>query len=225
MWNSSIGIKLIVAITGALLLLFVVGHLVGNLQVFLGQDVFNNYAVKLRAFPAFLMVFRVGIGAVALLHIVMTLRLALLNKRARPVAYRAKEPVEATLSSRTMVISGLLLLAFVTYHLAHFTWQVTNPQYQHLMDSQGRHDVYTMVILGFKNFLISGSYIVAMVLLGFHLTHGIASVFQTLGWATPRNKHVIERAARIVTVLLIAGYISIPIMILLGVVKSPAGGM
>lgn len=225
MWNSSIGIKILVAASGVLLLLFVVGHLAGNLQIFLGQDVFNDYAVKLRAFPAALLLFRAGIAVVALVHIVATLRLAILNKRARPVAYRAKESVAASLGSRTMVLSGLLLLAFVVYHLAHFTWQVTNPQYQVLVDGQGRHDVYTMVILGFRNYLIAGSYIVAMILLGFHLSHGIASVFQTLGWLTPNNKAVIERVARLVTVILVAGYISIPLLILLGVVRPLSGGI
>jgi succinate dehydrogenase / fumarate reductase cytochrome b subunit len=225
MWNSSIGIKLIVAVTGGLLLLFVIGHMVGNLQIFLGQDALNTYAEKLRAFPALLWVVRLGLLAVAAVHVTLTIYLALQNNQARPTAYRRKEAIKATLSSRSTVVSGLVILAFVLYHLMHFTWRVTNPEYAALTDMHGRFDVYSMVILSFRNVFVSGAYIIAMILLGYHLSHGIASVFQTIGWNTPRTRPFFERLAFVVATIVVAGTISIPVSILLGLVKLPGGGM
>jgi succinate dehydrogenase / fumarate reductase, cytochrome b subunit len=225
MWNSSIGIKVIVAVTGCLLLLFVLGHLIGNLQIFLGQDALNIYGEKLRAIPPILCAVRIGLLAVFLVHVVFTIRLALLNRQARPVAYAKKTAIKATLSSRTMVVTGLMTLAFVLYHLMHFTFRVTNPAYQTLVDAHGRFDVYSMVILGFQNVFISVAYIVAMFLLGYHLNHGIASLFQTIGWNTPRTQHIYERLAFILAAFIVIGNIAIPISILIGWVTLPGGGM
>lgn len=225
MWNSSIGIKVIVAITGGLLLLFVIGHLIGNLQVFLGPDALNEYGEKLRAIPALLWAVRIGLLAVFLVHVIFTIRLALLNRQARPVAYAKKTAIKATLSSRTMVVTGLMTLAFILYHLMHFTFRVTNPQYQNLVDTHGRFDVYSMVIMGFQNVFISIAYIVAMLLLGYHLSHGIASIFQTIGWNNPRTQPFFERLAFVIAAFIVIGNISIPISILLGWVGLPGGGM
>lgn len=219
MWNSTVSLKIIVALTGVILLLFVVGHMIGNLQVFLGPEVFNAYGEKLRMFPALLWVVRAVIALTAILHIVVTIRLTLLNNAARPIDYAQKRAVRATLASRTMVYSGLMLLAFVVYHLAHYTWKITNPQYQTMLDAGGHPDIHAMVVAGFSNPLISVSYVVAMILLGFHLSHGIASVFQTAGWASTRTLPKIEKAATVITIILVLGYISIPISILLGVVR------
>lgn len=219
MWNSTVSLKIIVALTGVILLLFVVGHMIGNLQVFLGAEVFNAYGEKLRMFPALLWLVRAVIALTAILHIVVTIRLTLLNNAARPIDYAQKRAVRATLASRTMVYSGLMLLAFVVYHLAHYTWKITNPQYQTMLDAGGHPDIHAMVVAGFSNPLISVSYVVAMILLGFHLSHGIASVFQTAGWASTRTLPKIEKAATVITVILVLGYISIPISILLGVVR------
>lgn len=219
MWNSTIGLKIIVAVTGVVLLLFVIGHMIGNLQVFLGPEVFNAYGEKLRMFPALLWVVRGVIALFAIVHVLATLRLTLLNNAARPIGYEQKRAVRATLASRTMIYSGLMLLAFVIYHLAHYTWKITNPQYQTLLDAGGHPNIHAMVVAGFSNPLITVVYVVAMVLLGFHLSHGIASVFQTVGWASTRTLPVFERVATIIAVLLVLGYVSIPISILLGVVR------
>lgn len=219
MWNSSIGLKFIVAVTGAILVLFVVGHMVGNLQVFLGPEVFNAYGEKLRAIPVLLWVVRAVVAASAILHVTVTIMLALGNNAARPVGYDKKQSVKASLASRTMVWGGLLLAAFVIYHLAHYTWRLTNPEYQTLVDAHGRHDIYAMVVAGFQNALVSVSYIVAMILLGYHLSHGIASMFQTVGWATTKTLPRFERAAMVIAIVLVVGYISIPISILTGLVR------
>jgi succinate dehydrogenase / fumarate reductase cytochrome b subunit len=191
----------------------------GNLQVFLGREVFNAYGEKLRAFPALLWVARVVIALAAILHVVATIRLTLLNNAARPIAYAKKASVKATLGSRTMVLSGLMVLAFVVYHLAHFTWRITNPQYQTMLDAHKNPDIYAMVIAGFTNPLIAISYVAAIVLLGFHLSHGISSIFQTAGLATTHSLPKYERAALVITVIVIGGYVSIPLSILLGVVR------
>jgi succinate dehydrogenase / fumarate reductase cytochrome b subunit len=219
MWNSTISLKLIVAISGAVLLLFVIGHMVGNLQVFLGPEVFNAYGEKLRMFPALLWVVRAAIACFALIHIITTIRLTLLNNAARPVDYSKKRSIKASFTSRTMVISGLMLLAFVVYHLAHYTWKITNPQYQTLLDAHNKPDIYAMVIAGFSNPLIAVAYVIAMILLGFHLSHGIFSIFQTAGLMTTNSVHKIERAALSITIILVAGYVSIPLSILLGIVR------
>lgn len=219
MWNSTISLKLVVAISGAVLLLFVIGHMVGNLQVFLGPEVFNAYGEKLRMFPALLWVVRAAIACFALVHIIATLRLTLLNNAARPIDYAKKRSIKASFSSRTMVLSGLMLLAFVIYHLAHYTWKVTNPQYQTLLDAHNKPDIYAMVIAGFSNPLIAIAYSIAMILLGFHLLHGIASIFQTAGLATTHTLPKYERAALVIAILLVAGYVSIPLSILLGIIR------
>ncbi|GAB4323014.1 MAG: hypothetical protein Kow0074_14900 [Candidatus Zixiibacteriota bacterium] len=225
MWNSSIGIKIIVAVTGGLLLLFVIGHLIGNLQVYLGPDALNTYGEKLRAIPALLWAVRLGLLAVFSVHVIFTIRLALLNRQARPVAYTKKTAIKATLSSRTMVVTGLMTLAFILYHLMHFTFRVTNPAYQTLVDAHGRFDIYSMVIMGFQNEFISIAYIVAMILLGFHLNHGIASFFQTIGWNNPRTQTLFERLAFVIAAFIVIGNISIPISIMLGWIGLPGGGM
>lgn len=219
MWNSTISLKLVVAVSGAVLLLFVIGHMVGNLQVFLGPEVFNAYGEKLRMFPALLWVVRAAIACFALVHIIATLRLTLLNNAARPIDYAKKRSIKASFSSRTMVLSGLMLLAFVIYHLAHYTWKVTNPQYQTMLDAHNKPDIYAMVIAGFSNPLIAIAYSIAMILLGFHLSHGIASIFQTAGLATTHTLPKYERAALVIAILLVAGYVSIPLSILLGIIR------
>ncbi|MBI3871553.1 MAG: succinate dehydrogenase cytochrome b subunit [candidate division Zixibacteria bacterium] len=224
-WRSSLGLKLLVAITGVVLFLFVIGHLLGNLQIFRGPAALNSYSEKLRALPILLWGARLGILVCAILHVFATLSLALLNRRARPIPYSRRTPVQATVSSRTMVYSGLLVLAYVGYHLAQFTWKITNPAISHLLNGQGKPDVYAMVVLSFRNRLVSGSYIIAMIVLGFHLNHGLASIFQTVGWMTPRNKRVIERIAFWSALIIVAGYIAIPLSVLLGLVPTVRGGM
>ncbi len=225
MWRSSIGIKLIVAVTGGILLLFVFGHMVGNLQIFLGQDALNTYAERLRIIPELLYAVRLGLLVTAVVHVVLTIYLALQNNQARPIAYERKEVIKATLSSRTTVFTGLVILAFVLYHLMHFTWRVTNPEYSLLKDSLGRFDVYSMVILSFQNVFVTAAYVVAMLLLGYHLSHGIGSLCQTLGWNTPKTRPFFERLSVTVATIIVVGNISIPVSILLGLVKLPGGGM
>ena len=218
--RSSVGRKLIVAVSGVILILFVIGHLLGNLQIFLGPDWINGYAEHLRALGPLLWIIRAFLLFTVLVHIYYTIRLAVENRRARPSRYRRKEIVKATLASRTMVMSGVILLAFIIFHLLHFTLRTTDPRFATLaMDPLGHYDVYSMMVLGFLSPLVSGFYILAMFLLAFHLSHGSSSFFQSLGLTNQKLTPRLALAGRIFAWLLFFGYSSIPIAVLLGWVR------
>lgn len=149
--RSSIGRKFIVAITGVILIAFIIGHLLGNLQIFLGPDWINSYAEHLRELGPLLWIVRGILLITVILHIYYTIRLAIDNRRARPDRYVEKDCVKATYASRSMAISGLVVLAFVLYHLAHFTVRVTDPRFALLKaDPLNRYDVYSMMVFGFQ---------------------------------------------------------------------------
>ena len=213
---------MIVAVTGVVLIAFVVGHLLGNLQIFLGADWVNSYAEHLRELGPFLWVIRVFLLVNVVLHIFYTISLALENRRARPVGYEEKEHVKATFASRHMVLSGLVVLAFIIYHIAHFTVRVTDPRFLLLkVDPLNRYDVYSMMVYGFQNIFVSSFYIVGMFLLALHLSHGTSSFFQSLGLNDKRMAPRLATAGRIFAWLIFVGYISIPIAVLLHLV-TPA---
>jgi succinate dehydrogenase / fumarate reductase, cytochrome b subunit len=220
---SSIGAKVVMALTGVVLVGFLAGHMIGNMQVFGGQDPLNAYAAFLHSKPALVWAVRSVVILSALLHIFSSLRLSWLNNAARPQAYKVKRPIVSTLSSRNMLISGLVILAFVVYHLLQLTWRVTNPVYNQLVDPQGRPDVFSMVILSFRNPLIAGAYIVALVLLGLHLWHAIASMFQSLGLTAPKYEALINGVGLTVAAIIVIGNVTMPVAILLGWVAPAAG--
>ena len=217
--RASIGRKYIVAITGVILIGFIIGHLLGNLQIFIGPDAVNQYAVSLRNLGPLLWAVRVFLLIAVVLHIYFTIRLAIDNRAARPQAYARKDHVKATFASRTMALSGLLVLAFILYHLAHFTFLVVNPQYAELHDAQGRHDVFSMMVYGFQNPIVSTFYVIAMFLLTLHLTHGTSSFFQSLGLNDKTLTPKLAWGGRVFAWLIFAGYTSIPVAVLLGLVK------
>jgi succinate dehydrogenase / fumarate reductase cytochrome b subunit len=219
--KSSIGAKILMALTGLMLFGFVLVHMLGNLQVYLGQDAYNAYAAFLKSTPELLWPARLGLIGAVLLHIVSGLRLAVINNAARPHAYAQKHFTRATLTSRTMVYTGCLLLAFVVYHLLHFTLGVTNPEHFHLLDGKGRHDVYSMFILGFQNIYVAGSYIVAMLFLGLHLEHGVSSLFQSLGLNHPRYDALLAKVGPGFAVLVVLGNISMPLAVQMGWLTLP----
>jgi succinate dehydrogenase / fumarate reductase cytochrome b subunit len=223
--RSSIGSKILMALTGAVLLLWITGHMVGNLQIYAGQNTLNSYAEKLRSLAAILYVVRAVMLAVILTHIITSGMLWWQNRKARSLPYAHSDTVQATIGSRTMIYSGLLVFVFVIYHLMHFTWGTIHPEYAHLADPKGRPDVYSMVILGYQNLLISGSYILAMLCLWFHLSHGFSSLFQTLGLTSAKYRPLIERAGPVFATIIVAVNISIPLTILLGIVKPAVGGL
>lgn len=220
---STIGSKFLVAITGVLLIGFLIAHLAGNLLIYRGADAINQYARALKDLGPLLWVMRIGLLTIFVIHIGLALRLKRRNAAARPEKYRFENTVQATLASRTMVLTGLLILAFVIYHIAHYTLGLIQTRdgvnFLNLKDSLGRHDVYSMVIAGFSNVWVTASYIVAQIVLGFHLSHGTSSMFQTLGWNSPRFGSLIEKSAIIFTIALVAGNISIPLAVFTGIVK------
>lgn len=223
---SSIGKKTVVAVTGALLVLFLVGHLLGNFTLYIGQDAINTYAQKLQSLGPLLWVIRAGLLAVFLGHILFTVLLIIDNhKAAGPKKYAVKNPMGSTIFVRTMKYTGLIVFAFVVFHLAHFTLGWVQPEAhtlrQILPDGTDRLDVYSIVILGFQNIPISIFYIVALTLLTFHLSHGIASLFQTLGLNNKKLRPLFQQGGALIAWLLWAGYVSIPLSVMLGLVKLP----
>lgn len=221
MWlRSSIGKKAVMAVTGLILFGFVIGHLAGNLLIFRGPNALNAYALKLQHLGPFLWVVRAGLLATVIIHIWLAIVLSRENWIARPIRYAVSRSAETTLAARTMMVSGLLLTAFIVYHLLHFTFRVTHPAISHYVDASGRHDVFTMVVLSFQNPALVVGYIVGMGLLCAHLHHGVASWLQSLGLNNERLLPVIDRLGRLAAWLMFLGYSSIPIAIVTGFIKA-----
>lgn len=205
------------AFTGLGLSGFLAAHLAGNLLVFKGQDAMNAYAVGLREIPMQgLWVLRIGLIAIFVLHVVTAFKLASQNRAARPEAYVFQNTIKATFRSRTMVQTGLLILAYVIYHLAHFTFHTIHVEPK--IDALGRPDVYTMVVESFQQPVIAITYIVAMIILGMHVSHGLSSVFQTFGFNNSKYNGFMHSVGPVLGTLLSLGFISIPVGIWLGIV-------
>lgn len=222
--SSSIGTKAIMAATGLLILLFVIAHLLGNLQFYLGPEPINRYAAFLKSVPEILWFTRIGLIVVFAVHIYSAVSLTLRNRAARPDRYAVRRPQEADLPARTLLLSGGLVLAFVLYHLAHFTLGLTDPASFHHVDELGRHDVYRMMVLGFRQPMVTGLYLAAMLFLGFHLWHAIGNLFQTLGWSTPRCRPALAQGGKVLALAIVILNASIPLSVLLGIVKLTTGG-
>jgi succinate dehydrogenase cytochrome b subunit len=219
-YRSSIGRKMIVALTGVILTFFVVGHLLGNLQIFLGPRWVNDYAQHLRDLGPLLWLMRIVLLVSVLLHIYFTILLAIENRRARPLAYVRKENVKASFASRHMVVSGLVVLAFVVFHLLHFTGRKFDPHFPLLKnDPLNHYDVYSMMVYGFQNVYVSAFYIIGLFLLTLHLTHGASSFFQSLGLNDKKLTPQLAFGARIFAWLLFIGYTAIPVAVLLGLIQ------
>ena len=211
-YNSTIGKKAAMAVSGLVLFLFVVGHLIGNLQIYEGPEKLNNYAVFLRSMPALLWSVRITLIVMVVLHIWSSVQLALRKFDARPTGYVQHKATQSSYASRTMYWSGPIILAFVIYHLLDFTFGTVNPDFQ-------EGNVYANVIASFQLIPVSAFYIIAMLLLCMHLYHGLWSMFQSLGFSHPRYTPVLKRAAAVVAILIAAGNISIPVSVLAGLVK------
>lgn len=219
LWQSSLGKKYVMAVTGLGLFGFVIIHMLGNLQVFLGPETINAYAAALKSNPLILWGARAGLLAIVSLHIVSALQLARINRQARPVSYATSKPVASTFANRTILISGLIILAFIVFHLSHYTIGLVDPGLLEFRDAQGRHDVYQMVITGFSNPLISVFYIVSMGLLLLHLSHGVSSLFQSLGLRSKKTFNFFDKLAKSAALILFIGNSAIPLAILAGAIK------
>ena len=212
------------AITGLVLVGFVIAHLIGNLQIFIGREALNRYGHFLQTTPELVWPARIGLLVMVALHIIAAISLTRENRAARPVPYAHYEIVAASYASRTMFMSGLIVLVFIIYHLLHFTVQVpqinfTGQDFRLLEDSKQRHDIYGMMVAGYRNPLVSGFYVLGIALLSLHLSHGISSLFQSLGLSNRVYMRFLEKLAKVVAVAIFIGYISIPAAVLMGVVK------
>ena len=221
-WASVIGKKVVMAVTGAVLFLFVIAHMVGNLKIFSGPVEINAYSRFLRevgwpelGYGQLLWIVRSVLVICVGLHVTAAFQLTLMNWRARPIGYTAKKDIEATWGSRTMRWGGSLLAIFIVFHLLHFTGGVVGfqpGQFEHLA-------VYQNVVAGFSVWPVALFYIVAMGALCLHLDHGIWSMFQTLGWATVQNTKRLRICSRIAAIVIFIGFISVPISVLAGWVR------
>lgn len=214
--TSSIGAKYIMAISGVILVGFVIGHMAGNLQMFMGWEKLNAYAAFLQSLGELLWVVRIVLLVAVVAHILSGLRLAWINTKARPVRYRKQKSMHTTLFARTMAISGSMLLAFIVAHLLQFTFGVANPSIYAQEDPMGRHDVYAMVVRSFQQPAISAVYIIAMALLGMHLSHGATSMFQSMGANNPKYNRCLSKVGPVLGWLLFLGNIAMPVAVLLG---------
>ncbi|MGH9661190.1 MAG: succinate dehydrogenase cytochrome b subunit [Bryobacteraceae bacterium] len=207
-YRAPIGKKAVMAVTGAILFGFVIGHLVGNLQIFLGPEKLDAYGRMLRSMPALLWTARLGLLAALVLHIVAAVELTALKRDARPVDYVKREAVDSTYASRTMMWSGPIVGAFVVYHLMHFTFGGAHPDFREL-------EVYRNVVTGFRSVPVVVAYVVAMAMLGMHLYHGAWSMFQSLGLA----RRGLRRFAAVSAWAISLGNISIPIAVVTGLIR------
>lgn len=218
-YRSAVGKKAIMALTGVALFGFVLIHMAGNLKLYMGAEAINHYGEWLREvgeplFPktGVLWIFRVGLVVLAALHITSATQLTLESRRARPTNYAERRRVKATYASRTMRWGGVIIALFVLYHLGHFTLGWVHPDFI-------AGDVYHNVVVGFSVPWVAGFYIVANLMLGFHLYHGLWSMFQSVGWHGERErKDWRQRFAQVFAVVITVGNVSFPVSVLTGIV-------
>jgi succinate dehydrogenase / fumarate reductase, cytochrome b subunit len=245
---SSLGKKYIMALTGFILVGFVIGHMLGNLQMFLHPDWINEYAYKLQHLPyGLLWVVRLVLLVTVVLHIVTAILLVLENRKARPQGYVDTRVLQASYASRTMRYSGFILFFFIVFHIAHFTSKNVHPEFAEMytsLEGVGTihgvydkllpaarlanptanpvvHDVYSMVAVGFspQYWYVSLFYIISMLLLCFHLRHGISSMFQSLGLRNAIWRKRLDNIALALAVIVFIGFASLPVAGLLGIIK------
>ncbi len=217
--KSSLGAKYVMAITGVGLFLFLVGHVAGNLLLFFGPEAMNNYAAGLRKLPyGLLWIARIGLVFTFGFHIAIAYYLTAGNRTARPVGYQNKKYMKASYASRTMPMTGTIVLFFLLYHLAHYTFRIVNNTGE-LVDSTGLDDVYSMVVQGFQQPIISLLYLTAMLVLGFHLQHGLSSLFQSLGLNHSKYNLLLRKGFPALGWIVVLAGASIPLAVLSGLIK------
>ena len=217
--QSSVGRKIIMAVTGFVLVAFVCVHLLGNSSVFIGADAINAYAQKLHSLGPFVWVFRLVMLAAFAIHIFFGIQLTLENKAATPEKNVQIKRLKTGFGAETMIVSGLVMLAFVIYHLLHFTVRVTNPEIYVPLGDHGMVDVYVMMVQGFSSALPVIIYVVGLFFLFLHVGHGIQSLFQTLGLSNDKSLPFMEIVSKLVGVVLLVGYVSIPMLVVFGLIK------
>ena len=219
LWHSTIGKKYVMAVTGLIWFGYLIVHLWGNLKIYAGPTFLNDYGGFLRTvgepffgYSQLLWVARIVLIPAFILHIWAAVQLTARDRASRPVGYSTRRNLESTIASRTMIFGGLFIMLFVIYHVLDFTFGSVNPNFED-------GNIYHNVIASFRVWPVALFYVLAMVAVGMHLFHGIWSTFQTLGWNTARSNRLIRNLATFFAVLLTLGNISIPLAVLIGVVK------
>jgi succinate dehydrogenase / fumarate reductase cytochrome b subunit len=217
-WSSSVGKKILMAVSGLILYGFVVVHMLGNLKVFQGREAFNHYAEGLRTFGApffgygqLLWILRIALIVSLLIHVFAVVQLTRQSKAARKHSYKKYDGLEFSYASRTMLWGGILILAYVVYHLLHLTFGTVHPNFI-------PGDAYNNFVVGFQDPLVSIAYVVAMVPLGLHLYHGFWSMLQTLGANNPKYNRLRRPVALTLALAIVLLNISFPVAVLLGIV-------
>lgn len=220
LWDSTVGKKIAMAVTGTILILFVLVHMLGNLKVYQGAEAFNHYAEGLRTLGApffgesqLLWILRLGLIAAVLIHIVAATQLTLRSRAARAVAYKRWDgDLVFSYASRTMKWGGVIILLFVIYHLMHFTFGNAHPDFVH-------GNAYHNFVVGFRSWPVSIAYIAAMIPLGLHLYHGFWSMLQSLGLNNAKYNHLRRPIAAILALVIVLANISFPVAVLTGIVR------
>jgi succinate dehydrogenase / fumarate reductase cytochrome b subunit len=216
--QSSVGKKIVIALTGLGLVSYVIFHMLGNLQVFEGPHALNSYAAFLRDIPILLWTARIGLLSIAVIHIVLATQLSLQNRRARPIAYACHEYRQASIASRTMAVSGMVLVLFIVFHLLHLTAGIIEPSSSDRVDQEGYRDVYSKMIHAFQNPFVVALYLVGQLGLGLHLSHAVSSSLQTLGLEHAALNRLFRAAGPAVGLLVILGNVAIILAVFLGIV-------
>ena len=222
LYRSTIGKKIIMAVTGLVLVAFVIAHMAGNLQQFLGPERMNAYAAFLKSTGELLWLARIGLLVATVLHVLMAYQLTQVKRAARPVDYATRDPQVSTLASRSMRWGGVLLLVFIVFHILHFTTgtvlpiastpDVGHPAFSHT-------DVYGNVVSAFRNPWVTLFYVVAMLFLLLHLFHGAWSSVRTLGLSKPSRNPLHRRLSTIIAVVVWLGFTVVPVAVFLGVIR------
>lgn len=219
LYGTTVGKKVLMAVTGLIFILFVIGHMVGNLKVYLGPETFNHYAEGLREFGApffghgqFLWVVRAGLLAALVTHVLLMIQLWGVSSSARPVGYKKQRDLNMDRASKWMRWGGIAIFAFVTYHILHLTTGTLHPDFV-------PGDAYHNFVTGFAVPWVSAVYFVAMIALGLHLYHGVWSTFQTLGWDGPRAQKIRRPLGLLIAGIVVVGNLSFPIAVVTGVIS------
>jgi succinate dehydrogenase / fumarate reductase cytochrome b subunit len=220
-YRSTIGKKVIMGVTGLIGIGFLIIHMIGNLQAFVGADKLNAYGALLHGPLAELTwAVRAVLIVAVILHVLMAVQLTRRAAVARPIGYKKKEPQVATLASRTMLVGGLLLLVFIVVHILHFTTEQVDPGgWAGRTDAAGRRDVYGNIVASFRIWWVVLFYVVAMVALGLHLFHGAWSSVRTLGYATASPHPLKRRIALVVAIIIWLGFTIVPLGAVAGVLR------
>jgi succinate dehydrogenase / fumarate reductase cytochrome b subunit len=222
LYRSTIGKKVIMAVTGLLLVLFVIGHMAGNLQVFIGPAKMNAYAAFLQGLGELLWLVRIVLLGALLLHVLMAWQLTRMKQGARPIDYTTRSPQVSTLASRTMRWGGVLLLVFIVFHILHFTTGTVFPMASRPSDaypSFSHTDVYGNVISAFRVPWVVAFYVVSMLFLMLHLFHGAWASVRTLGFVKPSHTPLQRRAATIIALVVWLGFTAVPVAVFLGAIR------